>query len=126
MRMLHFRRPKDKKKSTVWLEFKDVKDVDGAVKISCNHCKKMFAKIKALQDGKFDKEAMKESLAHWILVHEKSFSEVEEEGFNLFCRRGMPEWRGVSRTTARTYSVNVYEAEKKKLKNFLQKLNKSV
>ncbi|KAL0375586.1 UNVERIFIED_CONTAM: Zinc finger BED domain-containing protein RICESLEEPER 3 [Sesamum calycinum] len=119
------RRSKDKKKSIVWLEFKDVKDADGSVKISCNHCKKMFAKSKAsypaLQDGKFDMEAMKESLAHWIMMHEKSFSEVEEEGFNLFCRRGMPEWRGVSRTTARTYCVNVYEAEKKKLKNLLQK-----
>ncbi|KAL0345287.1 UNVERIFIED_CONTAM: hypothetical protein Sradi_4360000 [Sesamum radiatum] len=122
---------KRQKKSTVWLEFKDVKDADGTVKISCNHCKKMFAKSKgnptsqlhrhlqhcanhlrakamkerensmqtqlgfmpssidpasypALQDGKFDMEAMKESLAHWIMMHEKSFSEVEEEGFNLF------------------------------------------
>ncbi|KAL0427247.1 UNVERIFIED_CONTAM: hypothetical protein Slati_2899500 [Sesamum latifolium] len=131
---------KRQKKSTVWLEFKDVKDVDGNVKISCNHCVKMFVKSKgnptsqlhkhlqqcanhlrakatkerensmqtqlgfmpssvdpalypALQDGKFDMEAMKESLAHRILMHEKSFSEVEEEGFNLFCRRGMPEWR---------------------------------
>ncbi|KAL0345583.1 UNVERIFIED_CONTAM: Zinc finger BED domain-containing protein RICESLEEPER 1 [Sesamum radiatum] len=79
------------------------------------------ASYPALQDGKFDMEAMKESLAHWIMMHEKSFSEVEEEGFNLFCRRGMPEWRGVSRTTAKTYCVNVYEAEKKKLKNLLQK-----
>ncbi|KAK4395957.1 Zinc finger BED domain-containing protein RICESLEEPER 2 [Sesamum angolense] len=82
------------------------------------------ASYPALQDGKFDMEAMKESLAHWIMMHEKSFSEVEEEGFNLFCRRGMPEWRGVSRTTARTYCINVYEAEKKKLKNLLQKVNK--
>ncbi|KAL0298835.1 UNVERIFIED_CONTAM: hypothetical protein Sradi_6543300 [Sesamum radiatum] len=157
---------KRQKRSIIWLEFKDVKDADGSVKISCNHCKKMFAKSKgnptsqlhrhlqhcanhlrakamkerensmqtqlgflpsivdpasypALQDGKFDMEAMKESLAHWIMMHEKSFSEVEEEGFNLFCRRGMPEWRGVSRTTARTYCVNVYEAEKKKLKSLL-------
>ncbi|KAL0458812.1 UNVERIFIED_CONTAM: hypothetical protein Slati_0508400 [Sesamum latifolium] len=79
----------------------------------------------ALQDGKFDMEAIKESLANWIMMHEKSFSEVEEEGFNLFCRRGMLEWRGVSRTTTRTYCVNVYEAEKKKLKNLLQKVNKN-
>ncbi|KAL0375807.1 UNVERIFIED_CONTAM: hypothetical protein Scaly_0698300 [Sesamum calycinum] len=125
---------KRQKKSTVWLEFKDVKDADGTVKICCNRCKKMFAKSKgnpttqlhrhlqhcanhlrakaikerensmqtqlsfmpssvdppshpALQDGKFNMEAMKESLAHWIMMHEKSFSEVEEEGFNLFCRR---------------------------------------
>ncbi|KAK4384437.1 Zinc finger BED domain-containing protein RICESLEEPER 3 [Sesamum angolense] len=157
---------KRQKKPIVWLEFKDVKDADGSVKISCNHCKKMFAKTKGnptsqlhrhlqhcanhlrakameerensmqtqlgfmpsivglasyptLQDGKFDMEAMKESLAHWIMMHEKSFSEVEEEGFNLFCRRGMPEWRGVSRTTARTYCVNVYEAEKKEIEEFI-------
>ncbi|KAL0412949.1 UNVERIFIED_CONTAM: Zinc finger BED domain-containing protein RICESLEEPER 2 [Sesamum radiatum] len=162
---------KRQKKSTVWLEFKDVTDADGTVKISCNRCKKMFAKSKgnpttqlhrhlqhcanhlrakamkerensmqtqlgfmassvdpashpALQDEQFNMKAMKESLAHWIMMHEKSFSVVEEEGFNLFCRRGMPEWREVSRTMARTYSVNVYEAEKKKLKNLLQKVNK--
>ncbi|KAL0401826.1 UNVERIFIED_CONTAM: hypothetical protein Slati_4212500 [Sesamum latifolium] len=151
---------RQKRKSTVWLELKDVKDADGTVKISCNHCKKMFTKSKgnpttqlhrhlqhcvnhlrakamkerensmqtqlnfmpsnvnpasypALQDVKFDMEAMKESLVHWIMMHEMSFSEVEEEGFNLFCSRGMPKWRGVSRTTARTYCVNIYEAEKK-------------
>ncbi|KAL0454721.1 UNVERIFIED_CONTAM: Zinc finger BED domain-containing protein RICESLEEPER 1 [Sesamum latifolium] len=162
---------KRQKKSTVWLEFKDVKDADGTVKISCNRCKKMFAKSKGnpttqlhrhlqhcanhlrtkatkerensmqtqlrfmpssvdqashpvLQDGKFNMEAIEESLAHWIMMHGKSFSEVEEEGFNLFCRRGMPEWRGVSRTAAMTYCVNVYEVEKKKLKNLLQKANK--
>ncbi|KAK4385663.1 hypothetical protein Sango_2690300 [Sesamum angolense] len=36
----------------------------------------------------------------------------------------MPKWRGISRTTTRTYCVNVYEAEKKKLKNLLQKVDK--
>ncbi|KAK4426827.1 Zinc finger BED domain-containing protein RICESLEEPER 2 [Sesamum alatum] len=36
----------------------------------------------------------------------------------------MPEWRGVSRTTARTYCVNVYQAEKKKLKKLAAKVNK--
>ncbi|KAL0334154.1 UNVERIFIED_CONTAM: hypothetical protein Sangu_1571600 [Sesamum angustifolium] len=40
---------KRQKKSIVWLEFKDVKDADGSVKISCNHCKKMFGKAKKME-----------------------------------------------------------------------------
>ncbi|KAL0374019.1 UNVERIFIED_CONTAM: hypothetical protein Sradi_3317600 [Sesamum radiatum] len=37
---------KRQKKSTVWLEFKDVKDADGTVKISCNHCRRCSRKAK--------------------------------------------------------------------------------
>ncbi|KAK4429112.1 hypothetical protein Salat_1211400 [Sesamum alatum] len=46
----------------------------------------------SLYSGKFDMEQMKESLAHWIIMHEHPFSIVEEDGLNLFCRRGMSEW----------------------------------
>ncbi|KAK4428438.1 hypothetical protein Salat_1143400 [Sesamum alatum] len=45
----------------------------------------------SLYVGKFDIEKMKESVAHWIMMHEHPFSIVEEEGFNLMQRRGMPE-----------------------------------
>ncbi|KAK4413208.1 Zinc finger BED domain-containing protein RICESLEEPER 1 [Sesamum alatum] len=70
--------------------------------------------------GKFDMEKMKESVAHWIMMHEHPFSIVEEEGFNLMQRRGMPEWRGLIRNTAKAYCINVYESEKKKLKSLLK------
>ncbi|KAK4421424.1 Zinc finger BED domain-containing protein RICESLEEPER 2 [Sesamum alatum] len=45
----------------------------------------------SLYVGKFDMEKMKESVAHWIMMHEHPFSIVEEEGFNLMQRRGMPK-----------------------------------
>lgn len=159
------------KTSTVWQDFKEVTDTDGVAKISCNHCKKMFAKMKttptsqlrrhlnsctiyvkakaakdkgklaqtqlgfvpttvdptsspALHDGKFDMEKMKESMAHWIMMHEHPFSIVEDEGFNLMQKRGMPDWRAISRVTARNHCVNVYEMEKKKLKALLKNVNK--
>ncbi|XP_011080812.1 zinc finger BED domain-containing protein RICESLEEPER 2-like [Sesamum indicum] len=74
--------------------------------------------------GKFGMEKMKESVAHWILMHEHPFSIVEEEGFNLMQRRGMPKWREITRNTAKTYCINVYEAEKKKMKSLLKNVNK--
>ncbi|KAK4417344.1 Zinc finger BED domain-containing protein RICESLEEPER 1 [Sesamum alatum] len=78
----------------------------------------------SLYVGKFDMEKMKESVAHWIMMHEHPFSIVEEEGFNLMQRRGMPKWRGMTRNTAKAYCINVYESEKKKLKNLLKNVNK--
>ncbi|KAL0284897.1 UNVERIFIED_CONTAM: hypothetical protein Scaly_2836300 [Sesamum calycinum] len=45
----------------------------------------------SLYVGTFDMEKMKESVAHWIMMHEHPFSIVEEDGFNLMQRRGMPE-----------------------------------
>ncbi|KAL0361276.1 UNVERIFIED_CONTAM: hypothetical protein Sradi_3812100 [Sesamum radiatum] len=74
--------------------------------------------------GKFDMEKMKESVAHWIMMHEHPiFSIVEEDGFNLIQRRGMPKWRGMTKNTIKTYYSNVYESEKKKLKSLLKNLN---
>lgn len=159
------------KKSSIWSEFKEDKDKDGFVRISCNHCKKSFAKSKttpttqfhrhlqncaahlkaksekerstqsqtqlgflsstidpssypALHDGKIDMEVMKELIANWIMMHEHPFSIVEEEGFNLMQRRGIPEWKSISRTTATNYCVKVYEIEKKELKTLLKSVTK--
>ncbi|KAL0329434.1 UNVERIFIED_CONTAM: Zinc finger BED domain-containing protein DAYSLEEPER [Sesamum radiatum] len=78
----------------------------------------------SLYVGTFDMEKVKESVAHWIMMHEHPFSIVEEDGFNLMQRRGMPEWRGMTRNTAKTYCINVYESEKKKLKSLLKNVNK--
>ncbi|KAL0430518.1 UNVERIFIED_CONTAM: hypothetical protein Sradi_0677800 [Sesamum radiatum] len=72
--------------------------------------------------GKSDMEKMKESVAHWIMMHEHPFS-IVEDGFNLMQRRGMPEWRGMTKNTTKTYFINVYELEKK-LKSLLKNINK--
>ncbi|KAL0399791.1 UNVERIFIED_CONTAM: putative AC transposase [Sesamum radiatum] len=72
---------------------------------------------------KFDMEKMKESVAHWIMMHEHPFSIVEEDGFNMMQRRRMPEWRGMTRNTTKTYCINIYESEKKKLKSLLKNIN---
>ncbi|OMP08157.1 putative Zinc finger, BED-type [Corchorus olitorius] len=78
----------------------------------------------ALTNGKFDMAKMREEAAHWILMHEHPFSIVEEEGFNMMQKRGMPEWEKVSRVTIKKDCVQVYEVEKKKLKAFLRNVNK--
>lgn len=50
----------------------------------------------ALVDGRFDMMKMRESMAHWILMHEHPFSIVEEEGFNMMQQRGMLQWEHTS------------------------------
>ncbi|KAL0416698.1 UNVERIFIED_CONTAM: Zinc finger BED domain-containing protein RICESLEEPER 2, partial [Sesamum latifolium] len=164
-------KPKRKKESAIWSDFKEMKDADGVVKITCIYCNRMYTKSKSaattqlhrhlqscanylkakadkpkdgllqtqlafesssvdptacpsLYVGKFYMEKMKELAAHWIMIHEHRFSIVEEDGFNLMQRRGMPEWRGMTRNTAKTYCINVYESEKMKLKSLLKNVNK--
>ncbi|KAK4435396.1 hypothetical protein Salat_0703000 [Sesamum alatum] len=78
----------------------------------------------SLYSGKFDMEQMKESLAHWIMMLEHPFSIVEEDGLNLFCRRGMPEWRVMTRNIIKAHCIKAYESEKKKLKGLLKNVNK--
>ena len=67
---------------------------------------------------------MRESMAHWILMHEHPFTVVEEEGFNMMQKRGMLEWEKISRNTIKKDCVQVYEAEKKKLKDSLKNVTK--
>lgn len=77
-----------------------------------------------LHTGKFDMAAMRESAAEWVVMHEHPFSIVEEEGFNLMQKRGMPEWQKISRTTNKNDCFSIYEREKNKLKNLLKKVKK--
>ncbi|KAG8383758.1 hypothetical protein BUALT_Bualt04G0047100 [Buddleja alternifolia] len=78
----------------------------------------------AFTDGKFDMEKMKEFASQWILIDEHPFSIIEEDGLNFMLKRGMPDWIGFSRVTAKMYCVEVYEKEKKMLKNFFKNVNK--
>ncbi|OMP03692.1 putative Zinc finger, BED-type [Corchorus olitorius] len=77
-----------------------------------------------LIDGKFDMGRMRESVAQWIMMHEHPFSIVEEEGFNMMQRRGMPEWEKVSRVTIKNDCMQIYETEKKRLVQLLKTVNK--
>ncbi|KAH7657848.1 Tam3-transposase (Ac family) protein [Dioscorea alata] len=100
------------KTSIVWMEFKEITLADGSKKGECVHCKRRisFKPIEAgsssgigmspaLTNGKFDMVKMREGAAHWILIHEHPFSIMEEEGFNMMQKHGMPEWEKVSRVT---------------------------
>ncbi|KAG6520199.1 hypothetical protein ZIOFF_017237 [Zingiber officinale] len=80
--------------------------------------------ILTVHSGKFDMEQMREAAAHWIMMHEHPFTILDEEGFNLMMRRGMPEWQKISRTTCRTDCMKIYEIEKKKLKKSLECVDK--
>jgi hypothetical protein len=80
--------------------------------------------VSALHNGKLDMLKMREGIAHWITMHEHPFSVVEEEGFNLMMKRGIPEWNRVSRVTIRADSFKVYEFEKKKLKDLFKKVER--
>ncbi|XP_010667748.1 zinc finger BED domain-containing protein RICESLEEPER 2-like [Beta vulgaris subsp. vulgaris] len=57
-------------------------------------------------------------------MHEKLFSVVEEDGFNMMLKRGIPQWTFVSHHTIKTDAFKVYEAEKKKLKALLKDVNR--
>ncbi|GJU45422.1 putative zinc finger, BED-type containing protein, partial [Tanacetum coccineum] len=76
----------------------------------------------AIVNGKYDHIRMRESIVHWILMHEHSFSIVEEAGFDFMMKVGIPQWPGLSRTTAKNDCVRVYENQKKKLKDMLKKV----
>ncbi|CAA0831026.1 Unknown protein [Striga hermonthica] len=54
-----------------------------------------------LHTGKFDMAGMREAAAEWVLMHEHPFSIMEEDGFNLMLKRGMPEWNKISRTSSK-------------------------
>ncbi|KAG6471665.1 hypothetical protein ZIOFF_069111 [Zingiber officinale] len=69
-------------------------------------------------------EQMREAAAHWIMVHEHPFTILDEEGFNLMMRRGMPEWQKISRTRCRADCMKIYEIEKKRLKKSLECVDK--
>ena len=57
-------------------------------------------------------------------MHEHPFSIMEEEGFNMMLKCGMLEWEKTSRNTIKKDCMQVYEAEKKKLKGLLKNINK--
>ncbi|XP_027178131.1 zinc finger BED domain-containing protein RICESLEEPER 1-like [Coffea eugenioides] len=94
-------------------------------KLNFQPADEIFSTLPALHTGKFDMEAMREAAAHWVLMHEHPFTILEEEGFNIMMRRGMPECQKISRGIAKNDCVTVYEVEKNKLKH-VQQLQKRI
>ncbi|KMS99205.1 hypothetical protein BVRB_2g047010 [Beta vulgaris subsp. vulgaris] len=80
--------------------------------------------VSALHNAKLDMLSMTEGIANWIVMHEKPFSVVEEEGFNMMLKRGIPQWTFVSRHTIKIDAFEVYEVEKKKLKALLKDVDR--
>ena len=72
-----------------------------------------FPNVPALHSCKFDMEKMREVAAHWILMHEHPFFILEEEGFNMMTKRGIPEWIKISQVTRKNDCIAIYEMEKK-------------
>ncbi|XP_047339847.1 zinc finger BED domain-containing protein DAYSLEEPER-like [Impatiens glandulifera] len=82
--------------------------------------------IYVLHYGKFDMEQMREAAAHWIMMNGHPFTILEEEGFNLMMKRGMPELKKISQMTCREDCMKIYEMKKKRLKKRLVCVNKRV
>ncbi|GKC31457.1 hypothetical protein Tco_1038751, partial [Tanacetum coccineum] len=56
----------------------------------------------AIVNGKYDHMRIREYIPHWILMHEHSFFIVEEAGFDFMMKVGIPQWPGLSRTSAKS------------------------
>ncbi|GJZ88910.1 zinc finger BED domain-containing protein RICESLEEPER 2-like protein [Tanacetum coccineum] len=115
----HFESKKRKTTSKVWDEFTKITLPDGRQKAEFHHCKSKLS-VLASENERFDMMKIRESMAHWILMHEHPFTIVEEEGFNMMQQRGMLQWERTSRASIKNDCVKVHEIEKKKLKNYLK------
>ncbi|GKB46171.1 zinc finger BED domain-containing protein RICESLEEPER 2-like protein [Tanacetum coccineum] len=74
----------------------------------------------ALTTGKYDPATTRELISHWVLMHEHPFSIVEEEGLNLVFKSMQHKAERITRHVVKDDVMNVYEIEKKKLKNLLR------
>ncbi|XP_071916286.1 zinc finger BED domain-containing protein RICESLEEPER 2-like [Coffea arabica] len=124
-------RGKTKQTSSMWRHRENcsvrkakLRKAEQQTKINFQQANERFPTVPSLHTGKFDMEAMREAAAHWILMHEHPFTILEEEGFNIMMKRGWPEWQKISRMTAKKDCTQVYEIEKKKLKNLLRHVQK--
>lgn len=77
-----------------------------------------------ISNFKYDQDKVRESIAHFILMHEHPFSIVEQEGFIYMMKTTNCLFQKISRGTIKNDCMAVYESEKKKLKSLLTKINK--
>ncbi|XP_057734453.1 zinc finger BED domain-containing protein RICESLEEPER 2-like [Arachis stenosperma] len=74
--------------------------------------------------GKYDHARQREATSHWLMMHEHSFSIVEEFGFLLMMKCNNTSYEKIGRKTLKSDCLKVYEAEKKKLKASLKDVSK--
>ncbi|XP_072076617.1 zinc finger BED domain-containing protein RICESLEEPER 2-like [Arachis hypogaea] len=74
--------------------------------------------------GKYDHARQREATAHWLMMHEHSFSIVEEFGFSLMMKCNNTAYEKIGRKTLKSDCLKVYEAERKKLKASLKDVSK--
>ncbi|XP_057760243.1 zinc finger BED domain-containing protein RICESLEEPER 2-like [Arachis stenosperma] len=74
--------------------------------------------------GKYDHARQREATAHWLMMHEYSFSIVEEFGFSLMMKCNNTAYEKIGRKMLKSNCLKVYEAEKKKLKESLKYVSK--
>ncbi|XP_038714748.1 zinc finger BED domain-containing protein RICESLEEPER 2-like isoform X1 [Tripterygium wilfordii] len=72
----------------------------------------------------YDYKKVRDSIAHFILMHEHSFSIVEQEGFNLIMKNSSREYIPYTRITTQNDCMEEYDKEKKKLKSLLKNVSK--
>ncbi|XP_038678375.1 zinc finger BED domain-containing protein RICESLEEPER 2-like [Tripterygium wilfordii] len=80
--------------------------------------------VGTVSNFQYDQGKMRESIAHFILMHEHPFTIVAQEGFNLMMKTSTPHFQGISRATAKNDCMAVYETMKIKLKAMLKNVNK--
>ncbi|XP_038719302.1 zinc finger BED domain-containing protein RICESLEEPER 2-like isoform X2 [Tripterygium wilfordii] len=72
----------------------------------------------------YDYKKVRDSIAHFILMHEHPFSIVEQEGFNLIMKNSSHEYIPYTRITTQSDCMEEYDKEKKKLKSLLKNVSK--
>ena len=72
--------------------------------------------IAILSYEKYDHSRQREPVVHWILMHEKPFSVVEETRNFFMMKANLPQFEKITRFQATTNCITIYEIEKKKLK----------
>jgi hypothetical protein len=74
--------------------------------------------------AKYDHERQREATAHWVMMHEHAFSIVEEKAFVFMMKCSNILYEKISRKTVKNECVDVYEAERKKLKETFRAVHK--
>ncbi|KAI5389394.1 hypothetical protein KIW84_074878 [Lathyrus oleraceus] len=85
---------------------------------------KLYGPLLMNSGAKYDHERQREATTHWIMMHERAFSIVEEYGFLFMMKCSNISYEKISWKTLKNDCIVVYEAERKKLKSTLRTVNK--
>ncbi|XP_058103795.1 zinc finger BED domain-containing protein RICESLEEPER 1-like isoform X3 [Magnolia sinica] len=77
----------------------------------------------SVQNFKFDQERSRNDLARMIILHEYPFSIVNHHGFRTFLNNLQPSFKIVSRNTIKADCMKIFDVEKQKMYEVLDKLS---